>query len=403
MEYATIISTGSYIPRRKLTNDDLAPRLQVEPAWIERRTGIRERGEAAWREATSDLAVAAARKALRQADLEPGALDAILLATSTPDQPMPASACRVQQRLGCGPIPACDLSASCLGFLYGLQLARGQIQAGLAERVLVVGSEVRTRFLHYDDRDTAVLYGDGAGAVILAREAPATDGPATETATTETATTETAMTETPAVTTAVTDRAKSDTPSVATSSTAPSAGDPRAAQPVRERAAPPAREAPARPMRIEDVLLGAAGGHAEDLCIPGGGSRTPAGVRTVEAHLHTIRMKGRRVFRAAARKIPEVIDGLLARNGLARGDLDLVVPHQMNRRLIETVARRMDLPIERFFINVEHTGNTSAASIPIALDEALRSGRSRPGMRICLAAFGGGYTWGAALLRSHAE
>jgi len=321
-----IRGTGSYAPAKVLTNHDLSKTIDTSDEWIVSRTGIRERHISGRHEEPSDMAAHAARAALTAAGLHPVDLDAIIVATMTPDQPFPSTACLVQHKLGAPKCMAFDISAACSGFIYGLQVARGLLQSGHHRHILLIGAEKLSSILDWTDRTTCVLFGDGAGAVILSRET-----------------------------------AGSDT--------------------------------------ITGIRTGADGEDAGLLYQHAGGSRHPATADTVAHRQHFLRMNGREVFKHAVLVMEKASTDLLREHGLTPSEVDLVIPHQANRRIIETMAERLEVPLERFFINLDRYGNTSAASIPIALDEAVRQGRIHPGARILLVAFGAGLTWGAALLR----
>jgi len=321
-----IVGTGSYLPEERLDNQELAQRLGVTSDWIFRRTGILQRCVAAPEQATSDLAIEAAKEAIRSSGIGVSVIDLIIVATSTPDTLIPSTACRVQQALGASSAGAFDIGAACSGFVYGLTTASGYIQSGLARNILLIGAEVRTRFTDYSDINTACLYGDGAGAVILA---PSSD----------------------------------------------------------------------EKKKIFGLSIGANGRGSGAISLPAGGSRQPASQETVDKGLHFVRIEGRSVITSAVRCLTRLIEDTLKQAGITTDDIDLIIPHQMNLRLIESVAKRAKIPIETFFINIERCGNTSAASMPIALDEALRQDRIRSGNLIMLVAFGAGFTWGSALIR----
>ncbi|RME70963.1 MAG: ketoacyl-ACP synthase III [Verrucomicrobia bacterium] len=322
----TILGTGSYAPERVMTNEDLSQMVDTSDEWITTRTGIRERHIAADGETASDMAVRAARLALDSAGLTADAIDAVIVCTMTPDQPCPATACFVQEKLGLEGKTAFDLTAACSGFIYGLQVASALVHAGTHRHVLLIGAEKLSAIIDWTDRSTCVLFGDGAGAVVLGRGPDHRHG-------------------------------------------------------------------------IIGVRTGANGAQAELLHVPGGGCRIPASEQTVRDRLHFLKMNGREVFKHAVRGMEQVARDLLDEHGYVAGDLDLVIPHQANLRIIDTLGSRLEIPPERFFNNLERYGNTSAASIPLALDEAVRAGRVRPGDLILMLAFGAGLTWGASLLR----
>ncbi len=320
---AVITGTGSYAPSRIMTNDDFAAYLDTSDSWIRERTGIRERRIAAEGEATSDLAVEAAKKALESADLTAADIDGILLATATPDIAFPSTACLVQARLGATRAFAFDLNAVCSGFVYAMTVAKSLVETGAARRLLVIGSEVMSRSLDWKDRGTAILFGDGAGAVVVE------------------------------------------------SSTTVSRG-------------------------LGSFRLGADGRHWEMIHVPAGGTRL-----TKEAA--TIRMKGGETFKMAVRQLQESVLEVLALDGVSPAEVALLVPHQANVRIIDALASRLALPPEKVMVNIDRYGNTSAASIPVALDEAVRGGRVHEGDRVLLTAFGAGVTWGSGLLTWEAD
>ena len=319
---SVILGCGSYLPERCLSNEDLAKTVDTTDEWIVQRTGIRERHIAAAGELTSDMAVKAARAALAAARLDPQAIDLIVLATSTPDNTFPASAVSVQAALGITQGAAFDLQAVCSGFVFALSTADSLLRAGGFKRALVIGSETFSRILDWTDRGTCVLFGDGAGAVVL--EAQQQPGAATDRG-------------------LLTSHLRSD------------------------------------------------GRHKMKLYVDGGPSSTgSAGV---------LRMEGREVFRQAVTHLAAAVDEALAANGLTGADIDWLVPHQANTRIIEAVGRKLGLGADRTIITIERHANTSAASIPLALDEAVRDGRVRPGHLVLMEALGGGLTWGAGIIR----
>lgn len=314
-----ILGTGSHAPARVLTNDELSRQVETSDEWIVTRTGIRERRIAGPGEPTSLLAAAAARAALADAGLQPADIDLLIVATCTADMPMPSAACLVQTALGIGERAACvDLNAACTGFVYALDHAWALLSTGRYRHALVIGAEKISSLLDWSDRTTCVLFGDGAGAVVL--------GPAR-----------------------------------------------------RDGSG------------MVDVRLGAIPGTADLLAVPGGSPADDTPRRVV--------MKGKEVFKFAVRGMEEVTRDLLARNHLSASDLTLVVPHQANLRIIHSLAQYLELPYERILVNVDRFGNTSAASIPIALDEARRSGRLKSGDLVLFVAFGAGLTYGGALVR----
>jgi 3-oxoacyl-[acyl-carrier-protein] synthase-3 len=322
MRRAVVIGTGAYLPAKVLTNDDLARMVDTSDEWIVERTGIKQRHVAAAGECTSDLALAAARQALARAGLAGEEVDLIVLATTTPDQTFPATAVRVQAALGMKQGCAFDVQAVCSGFVYALAMADNMLRLGQAKNALVIGAETFTRLLDWSDRTTCVLFGDGAGAVVLqARD---------------------------------------------TGEGAAAAG-------------------------ILSTHLHSDGAHADLLYVDGG----PSSTGTV-GH---VRMDGRQVFKHAVKRLAEVVGETLSHNQLTQKDIDWLVPHQANRRIIDATAEKLGLPPSRVVLTLENHGNTSAASIPLALDAAVSDGRIRPGHLVLLEAMGGGLTWGAALVR----
>lgn len=321
---ACIIGTGSYAPARILTNEDLERMVATSDEWIRERTGIRERRIAAAGEACSDLAVQAGRRALAAAGLAATDLDLILVATCTGDYPLPATACLVQHQLGATKAAACDLSAACCGFVYALSVADAYVKSGM-RHVLVIGSEVMSVLTDWTDRNTCVLFGDGAGAVVVG----ASGG---------------------------------------------------------ERG-------------ILSTHLGSDGTLCELIMVPGGGSRTPPSEKVLTEGLQYIKMKGNETFKVAVRTLEETARAALSANDLRVEDVDLYVPHQANVRILKAVIERLGLPVEKVLLNLDRYGNTSAASIPIALDEAVREGRIKDGSLVMLGAFGAGLTWASAVIR----
>ncbi|HVI58441.1 MAG TPA: beta-ketoacyl-ACP synthase III [Luteimonas sp.] len=320
--YSRIAGTGSYLPAKVLTNDDLAKIVDTSDEWIASRTGIRERHVAADGETTGDLAFHAAVRAMEAAGVEASELDLIVLGTTTPDLVFPSTACLLQHRIGADGCAAFDVNAACSGFIYALSVADKFIRSGSAKTVLVVGSETLTRMVDWTERTTCVLFGDGAGAVVL----------------------------------------KADTET-----------------------------------GILSTHLHADGGKKELLWNPVGVSvgfkenEKNAGVR--------IRMAGSDVFKYAVKALDAIVEETLEANGLDRHDIDWLIPHQANLRIIEATAKRLDMPMERVIVTVDKHGNTSSGSVPLALDTAVRSGNVERGQLLLLEAFGGGFTWGSVLLR----
>lgn len=314
---ARILGTGSALPKRRVSNDELAERVDTSDEWIVARTGIRFRHIAGEGETTATLGADAARKALDAAGIEPREVDLIILATATPDQTFPASATKVQAALGINDCIAFDVAAVCSGFLYAITVADSMIRSGAARTAVVIGSETFSRILDWEDRTTCVLFGDGAGAVVLRGE----DGEA----------------------------------------------------------------------GILTASLHADGRHNELLYVDGGPSTTGT--------VGKVRMRGSEVFRHAVTNLATVMSKVLANVGLTSGDVDWVVPHQANARILDATARKLGLPAEKVIVTVDQHANTSAASVPLALDLAVRDGRIKAGDLIVLEAMGGGFTWGACVAR----
>ncbi|MEY2880769.1 MAG: hypothetical protein RLZZ15_3149 [Verrucomicrobiota bacterium] len=322
-----ILGTGAYAPRRILTNDDLAKTVDTSDEWIRTRTGIRERRIAGADENTSDMGVFAARAALTDAAVAPEEIDLLIVATFTPDAPIPSAACLVRNKLGLRAAVACfDLNAACCGFLYALDTACAMVGSGRYRRALVIGAEKLSPVVDWQDRTTCVLFGDGAGAVVVGH---------------------------------------SDQPDIG----------------------------------LIGTCLGVVPDSEVMLHIPAGGSACPPTLATIAAGDHKIKMKGKEVFKLAVRAMDEAAREILEQHRLRADQIALVIPHQANQRIIEAIAEYLELPLDRFFINVDRYGNTSAASIPLALDEARRAGRIRAGDFTLLVAFGAGLTYGSALLR----
>lgn len=329
-----IAGTGRAVPDRVLTNADLEKIVDTSNEWIIARTGIEERRVAEEDEYTSQFAVGAARQAMEMAGVEAADIDLVLISTVTPDMPFPATACLVQEEIGARDATAFDLNAGCTGFVYGLSVGHQYVASGTASTALVIGAESLTKYTDYEDRSTCVLFGDGAGAVVLRGD----DQPASD--------------------------ARNGLPGVLS------------------------------------VAIHSDGSLAHLLEMPGGGSRNPPNrPETLEARLPFIRMLGNETFKVAVRTLAEVSGEVLADAGHEAEDVKWLIPHQANRRIIDAVGRRIDVPSDRVYVNVHRYGNTSAASIPIALDELNRDGRIGSGDLILMAAFGAGLTWGAAAVR----
>ncbi len=322
---AMILGTGRAVPEKILTNADLEKIVDTSDEWIVARTGIRQRHVAEPGSALSDLVTTAARQALEDARVSPEELDLIVLGTVTGDMKFPATACFVQEKLGAKNAAAFDISAACSGFLYGLQVAEALMAQAGHKRVLVVGGEVLTSMVNWQDRDTCVLFGDGAGAVVLG----------------------------------------------------PSDGE----------------------RGLLQACMHSDGAHSGLLYNPGGGCINPPTAENVAARLNSIRMEGKEVFRHAVTSMSSALTQVLERAGCAGEDLDLLIPHQANLRIIEAVAKRFKMPMDKVYVNVDRYGNTSAASIPIALDELRRSGALKDGTLVGMVTFGAGFTWAAGLMR----
>ncbi len=322
-----ILGTGHYLPSRVLSNADLEKMVDTSDEWIVERTGIRERRIAAPDEAASDIASNAAIQALSMAEIDAKELDLIIVTTISPDMPLPSTAMYVQQKIGARSYcPGFDLAAACAGFIYGLSIADSLIRTKQVKYVLVVGVELLSRILDYEDRTTCVLFGDGGGAAVVG----------------------------------------------------PASGGGRG---------------------IISTHLYADGSQAKSLYIPGGGSRMPASEQTVRDKQHFVHMAGQDVFKFAVKSLSSAIQTGLKSSDLSAKDIDWVIPHQANIRIIDAVASRCKIPKERFYINIERVGNTSSASIPIALDEAIRNGLVQSGQNLLFCALGAGIAWGSALIR----
>ena len=322
----TISGTGSYAPKRILTNAELAESVDTTDEWIYTRTGIKERKIAADGEMTSDMATEAGRRSLEAAGIARDEIDLIIVATTTPDMLFPSTACLVQHKLGLNSLAAFDLQAACSGFLYALETGAGMVRSGAYRNALVIGAERYSAVVDWQDRSTCVLFGDGAGAVVISRN-----------------------------------------------------HDPKSGW--------------------LGAKLGCDGSAVELLHLPGGGCQIPASHESVEQRQHFVKMKGREVFKVAVRVMEQSALQILEQHGLAADQVGCVVPHQANLRIIETLSSRLGIPMDRFFLNMDRYGNTSAASIPIALDEAVRCGRIKSGEVVLMVAFGGGLTWGSSLIR----
>jgi len=322
---AIITGTGMSVPERVLTNQELEKIVDTSDEWIATRTGIRERRIAADGDSLSQYAIAAGRQAIEAAGVTPEQIDLIILATVTPDMPIPATACTIQHKLGCTNAPAFDLSAGCSGFLYAQSVAKQFLLTDRVNHILVIGAELLSKYIDWQDRTTCVLFADGAGAVVMSR------------------------------------------------------GE--------------------SPRGVLASALHTDGSMVDFICMPGGGVLHPPGQEMLDQRLHYIQMRGNETFKMAVRSIEEVCREVLDAAGLTCADVDWLVPHQANQRIINAVGQRLDLPPERVYLNIERYGNTSSASIPIALDEAVRTGKIREGQIVLMAAFGAGLTWGASVVR----
>ena len=327
--HAHISGWGRYVPEQVLTNADLERMVETNDEWIVSRTGIRERRVAAAHETTASMAAVAGLRAIRTAGIDPNDIDLILLATLTPDYWMPSTAALVKEAIGNQRAAAMDVSAACSGFVYAFSTAQAYVAAGLARHVLVIGAELLTRFLDYTDRSTCILFGDGAGAVVVS-----------------------------------------------------------------------ASDEPGGSLGVE---LTTEPQGAYMIWLPAGGAKSPPSRETVARGEHYIRMEGRETYRFATRTLATTALESVRRAGLQASDISLFIPHQANIRIIEAVAKGLDLPMERFFVNLDRYGNTSAASVPIALAEAVNGGRVKVGDAICIVAFGAGFTSGAATIRWTAD
>lgn len=321
--HAEIIGVGSHLPARRLTNEDLEKMVDTSDEWITTRTGIKERRIAADDESSSTLGAHAARAALSDAGVDPSDIDILIVGTSSPDMIFPATACLIQQTLGLT-CPAYDVQSACAGFVYGLHNAVTAIESGRARTVLVVGAEALSKHIDFTDRTTCVLFGDGAGAVVV-----------------------------------------------------------RAAEEAG----------------VLGIALGSDGEGASVLSIPAGGSARPVDDQALAEGANSLQMNGNEVFRFAVRVVPKVTKQALDQSGLTADDLTWLIPHQANQRIIDTIAERLEIPEERVVSTISHYGNTSSASIPLALDDLYTSGQLQPGDLVGFVGFGAGLTWGAAIVR----
>ena len=320
-----IVGTGSYLPATVLTNEELSKRVDTSDEWIRTRTGICERRIAADDEATSDLCANAAKRAIESAGIVAEDIGLIIVATVTPDMVFPNTACFVQEKIGAKNAFCFDVEAACSGFLFAMETARCYLESGGVETVLVIGGEKLSTVTDWEDRATCVLFGDGAGAVIMQRKANNGRG-------------------------------------------------------------------------IINMVAGSDGGLADLLNIPGGGCRHPVSAESIDQRLHFIKMTGNEVFKHAVRCMCEAAANVLEKSGLTWDDVTWVVPHQANMRIIKAIASRFDGGTDKFCLNVERYGNMSGASVPVALDEAVRDGRIKAGDIVLFVVFGGGFTWGATVM-----
>lgn len=321
-----IAGTGAYAPEHVLTNADLEKIVDTSDAWITERTGIKQRHVAADGEAASDMALRAAQGALESAGIQATDLDMIIVGTISPDMPLPACAAFLQKKLGVTTSPSFDVAAACAGFLYSMSIGDQFIKSGMHDNVLVVGVEVLTRVLDWEDRTTCVLFGDGAGAAVL-------------------------------------------------------------------------RPADSAPARVLSTKLYTDATWAESLCIPGGGSKEPLTGDGIAQRRDKVHMIGQDIFKMAVKNLSSASMEALESAGLSADDIDWVVPHQANLRIITQVSHRLHIPLDRFILDIDRYGNTSSASIPIALDEGVRDGRIKPGQTVLMCALGAGISWASALVR----
>ncbi len=315
MKHVTISGTGSYLPSKRVSNEDLAERLDTSDEWIFSRTGIRARRVVSDDETTSSMAIAAGKRALEDAKLKPEDIDMVIVGTCTPDRMFPSTACLVQNALGIRPVPSFDVLAACSGFVYILDIAYQYIRNGAAKNILIIGSEVMSRTLDWNDRSTCVLFGDGAGAMVLSE---------------------------------------------------------------------------AEKTGVMWTQLGADGCYQDFLSLPN------ALFENTNKH---VQMAGSEVYKVAVRTLEDIVHKAMLENNLEKGQIDWLIPHQANVRIIQAVAKRLGISMEQVVLTIEEQANTSAASIPLALDEAIRDGRVKRGQLLLLEAFGGGFTWGAALIK----
>ncbi len=324
MDFVKITGTGSATPDKILSNYDLEKIVETSDEWITSRTGIKERRIADKDVASSDLGYEASIKAMEAASIDPSDIDGVIVGTITPDHFFPATSCIIQDRLSITNAFAFDLLAGCSGFLYALQAGKGIIDSGNAENILLVGTEVISKILDYEDRTTCILFGDGAGAAVIS---------------------------------------KSKTPG------------------------------------ILSIKISADGSAGDLLHMPGGGSRMPASEQSLKDRAHFLKMKGNDVFKVAVKMMESSTIEALEKAGISNEDIDLFIPHQANSRILEALRKRLGVPSDKIYSNLEKYGNTSSASVPIALDEAIRSGKAKKGDTILFSVFGAGFTWGSAVVK----
>jgi 3-oxoacyl-[acyl-carrier-protein] synthase III len=324
VKYAQIIGWGRAVPSRVLTNADLEKMVDTSDEWIRTRTGIAERRIAAPKESTSTFAIRAAQQALQVADLSPSKLDLVIVATTSPDYPIPSTAALVQDGIGASRAGAFDLNAACSGFVYSLSVASSLIASGVHQNILVVGAETLSRWVDWTDRSTCILFGDGAGAIVL----QATDSPT----------------------------------------------------------------------GLRSCVLGSDGSGVSSLLVPSGGTKSPTTAEALKNHQTFIQMNGREVYRFAVHVMVQATEQALSSAGMSVHDIDLFIPHQANIRIIQSAMKALKIPEEKAFVNVQRYGNTSSASIPIALSEAVEAGRVNAGANLALVGFGAGLSWGAAIV-----
>lgn len=320
-----IIGTGSYIPDNTLTNEDISKIVETSHEWIVSRTGIKERHIVSENQTTSDMALIASERAIENSGLEKKDIDLIIVATMSPDKYTPATASILQSKLGIKNIPSLDITAACSGFVYGLNISKGFIESGIYKNILLVGAEAMSRIVDWEDRSTCVLFGDGAGAVIISRVS-SDEG-------------------------------------------------------------------------ILTVELGSDGDGEENLDIPVGGAKTPLDEKNILDRKHYLQMNGGEIFKFAVRKIPEISENILEKNGLKIEDIDYLIPHQANIRIIDSATKKLGIEKDKVIINLDKYGNMSAASIPVAIDESVRNGKIKKGNLLLALGFGAGLTWGATLIK----